>query len=153
LNKYNNRAIQAARILNEEDVQACNAIYLNNPSNQAGRRNLIRAEFAFVEAGLYSLRYMASFGDESKISKKTYAMQNILDSINEAARALGIPLELNKQDSGWDAMTKAVKIRNRITHPKTPDSLTITDADMVVFDRATAWFSDVMIELKSLIEK
>jgi len=152
LPKCDNRAMLAARILDAEDVRVCCEQYLADPSRQVARRNLIRAQFAFVEAGLYGLRYMAALSDASNIPKKTPAKQNVENSFNEVARTLGLPIALAKQNAGWDAMTKAINIRDRISHPKTPDDLTITDSDMKVFDRATKWFSDVMIELKSVVE-
>ncbi|NCC62519.1 MAG: hypothetical protein EOM12_16640 [Verrucomicrobiae bacterium] len=151
--KYRNKALQAARILNNEDVNSCLEAYRTDTSSQIFRRNLICAQFAFVEAGLYGLRYMAALGEETKIPKKTPAKQNLEDSFNGLAATLDVPLAVSKQNTGWDAMTKAIRMRDRITHPRKPEELLISDSDMKIFDRATKWFSDTMVELKSVIER
>ena len=144
---YENKAMKAARILNAEDEIACSQAYQVDPSSQTARRNLIRAQFAFVDAALHGLRYMGASGDESKIPKKTRAKQGIEDAFNGLSDAIGLSLPpIDKKCLGWDAMTKAIRIRDRITHPKAPDDLEISDFDLEVIDQSAKWFSDTMSE-------
>jgi hypothetical protein len=42
--------------------------------------------------------------------------------------------------SGWQSFRAAYEIRNRITHPKSPDDLLISDGELVHIRAAVAWF-------------
>ena len=41
---------------------------------------------------------------------------------------------------GWQSFREVVDIRNRLTHPKQPEEMVITDAEMVTVDEAHDWF-------------
>lgn len=42
--------------------------------------------------------------------------------------------------SGWQAMKDVIKLRNRLTHPKTLNDLKVTDTDLKTVDEAEIWF-------------
>jgi hypothetical protein len=46
----------------------------------------------------------------------------------------------NYSDHGWQAMQDVVRIRNRLTHPKTVGDLKVTSADLKAVDVAEVWF-------------
>ena len=50
-------------------------------------------------------------------------------------------------DNGWNEFKKAVKIRNRITHPKSASDLHISDEDTKTVEAASEWFQSVVHEL------
>ena len=43
-------------------------------------------------------------------------------------------------DNGWNQFRKAVKIRDRITHPKSIKDLTISDTDLTIIEHGCEWF-------------
>ncbi len=149
---YKNTAIEAARAVVVEDIHYCEQAYVADPLNQVARRNLIRAEFAFIDAGLHVIKYMGAGGDEHKIPQKTPAKEGMINAYDNLADKLKIPIKFKRNNAGWDAMTKAIKIRDRITHPKKPSDLVISDSDMKIFKRAVEWFATAMVEIKSVVE-
>lgn len=144
---YNNTALHAAQALMLEDVSFCERLYEGNPSGQAERRCLIRAEFAFIEAWLYALHYQRVFGNTDLIPKKCSAKENVEQTFESLAKTLGSSYVINKQDKGWCAMRQAYLIRDRITHPKAMKDITITDAEMDVFNCACQWFAEAAYEI------
>lgn len=140
--EYRNEALTAARMLMADDVVHAQRHYDANPKGQPERRSLIRAEFAFIEAWIYSCRYLSVMGDRSKIPTKVPATQNVEDSLTELSSILESSPVIDKQDAGWCSMKQAYRIRDRITHPKSRDDIGITDGDMNVFGRAVKWFAE-----------
>ena len=92
--------------------------------------------------------HLADNGVAKDRNAKLRLLPNLQFAIRAAAKALNLNFILNK-GSGWEALDDAVKIRDRITHPKTTESLLISDNDMRVLGQANAWFRD---EIASLIE-
>ncbi len=56
-------------------------------------------------------------------------------------------ISINKSNPGWDSFKRSRKIRNRLTHPKIPKSLTISDNDLQVLNEAEKWFLDWYLRL------
>ena len=83
-------------------------------------------------------------------SAKLRLMPNIIFSLNYCAKALNLNYNVNK-NSGYESMLKAIKIRDRITHPKNKSSLIITNNDMTVLGDAHAWFRDEVVRLMNAI--
>ena len=46
------------------------------------------------------------------------------------------------RSSGWQAMKNVIELRNRLTHPKTPNDLKVTDTDLKSVDEAEIWLRD-----------
>ena len=63
------------------------------------------------------------------------------------AKALGRDFELNLQGNGWVRYKKALKIRDRITHPKKIQNLAITDSEFDIVLNAWEWFHKQLNEL------
>lgn len=55
--------------------------------------------------------------------------------------------EVDIGDAGFEAIKKAVEIRNLITHPKTADKLNIGFNECSMCDKALVWFYQVHIDL------
>ena len=51
------------------------------------------------------------------------------------------------QGCGWAAFKSAVKIRNRITHPKTNDDISITAEDFELVNKGIWWAFDTITEI------
>jgi hypothetical protein len=56
-------------------------------------------------------------------------------------------------DSGWKGFRDATKIRNRLTHPKSAEDLTISDEDMKVVQSGVNWFYTNVVEVMHRTDK
>ena len=43
---------------------------------------------------------------------------------------------------GWDSFQRAIEMRNRITHPRTPEDLNLSKEDFNHIELGATWFSD-----------
>ncbi|HKV37007.1 MAG TPA: hypothetical protein VJP89_21890 [Pyrinomonadaceae bacterium] len=68
------------------------------------------------------------------------------------AAMFGSKVTLDVADAGWNDFTRTVKIRNRITHPKSPQDLTLDAEDVSAAMRAISWYSEVMTSLIKELE-
>jgi len=55
------------------------------------------------------------------------------------AEMYGVQPSPNYGDDGWAAFLDAIRIRNRITHPRQVDELSVSDSEMVRIDKARDW--------------
>lgn len=61
-------------------------------------------------------------------------------SFRMLAKARGLKAEPDYSQSGWQALQHTVKLRNRLTHPKSVVEMHVSDKDMVQVDAAEIWF-------------
>jgi len=65
--------------------------------------------------------------------------------IRNAAEYRGVDPELVFSDNGWNEMQVALKVRHRITHPKRPEDLEVTDAELHSISEGHRWLVNCMI--------
>ena len=122
------------------------------------KRNFVRALFAWIEAISYLMRqYVASElrkqpltedaiprllaaseksyhvddnGDVAEFRLMTKTSNNLLFSFKEFAQVMGLPLRIDKGGRNWQFYSRALRIRDRITHPKRPEDFELTDAEI-----------------------
>jgi len=102
-----------------------------------------------IEAGLFGLKYAAYEGDETKLSEKTSFLTNVQDTFVDLAQTLAIDFRVNKQSRDWHALTKAIKVRNRITHPKKVEDLDIRDKELEYLHRSAKFFAETTHKILS----
>jgi hypothetical protein len=147
------------------------------------KRTYTRAFFALVEGVIFQLKvialaanketnvfdpfevellqekevYLADNGIAKRRKAKLRLLPNLIFSINSAAKSLKLDFSLHKehlnQEQGWAAMKDAVEIRDRITHPKHKECLSITDNDIYILGQANAWFRDEIVKLINLMRE
>src|SRR5262249_37351552 len=117
------------------------------------RRASVRAVFASIEATVFKLKGYAlqnrqkvdfSAADIALLKEESYSVDNgkaqaqpkfiVLDknfqfAVNMFSRALKPPFVLDK-GKDWEAFRRAIQVKNRITHPKSPAALEISDTEM-----------------------
>jgi len=140
-------------------------------SESIWRRIFIRSLFAYIEGTCYRLKQdvklfkKTSPQEDSIISEKTYGLnkkgvikerdlylrsqENLKFAFRIYAECFGSGFKLKTDGKGWDAYKHALKIRNRITHPKKNEDLKISDGEWAHIINARAWFDD---EYKRLLE-
>ena len=137
------------------------------------QRALIRASFALMEGLSYQLRAVTlaslqstEFLAESEVAllrEERYTIdekgmpqtqesflrfpESLLFSIRMYARNHGAAFEPDVKSSGWQAMRKAAKVRNRVTHPKSAASLELSDQDLTAIQEAAAWWKATMLSM------
>ena len=151
------------------DVDAALA-YGRQADTPYAQRALVRAHFALVEGLAYQLRQvtLASLQGTGRLSSAELALlneqrysvdekghhktseqflrfpQSLLFSIRSYVKNHGADYEPDTRDPGWAAMRSANEIRNRVTHPKSAETLRLSEADLKQFVDAAAWWRRTM---------
>jgi hypothetical protein len=149
-----------------EDVDLAERMWKQQDS-QFWRRTFIRSVFALIEGFTYCLKQVAleaskKFGIE--LSKSEIALlleesyevsdkgqaetkpdfiqlpRNIKFAFNMYSRAYGLNYTLKIDDNGWLSFKEALKVRNRLTHPKSTGDVLVSDQDMLYAESAAMWF-------------
>jgi hypothetical protein len=127
------------------------------------RRGYVRAQFAAIEGGLavlrrhgLTMRHELDIGEAALLEEKSCRItdkgkvndglvylqfeQNVRFVFAAVAKACGLTFELRKDGSEWKALLIGVEIRNRLTHPKVIESMTVSDFEMEIVRGAGEWF-------------
>lgn len=116
-------------------------------AHKTGKAEYTKAELAVILEETYELN---SKGEATERTTFNNIDKNIRFAFQVYAQIYGLDFQLDCSDHRWDAFKKAVKIRNRVTHPKRLSDLTITDADMQTLDDALVWYAKNDIQLRLL---
>lgn len=151
------------------DVQDCKKMAIENKESGWGRA-YIRAVFAYIEANVFVLKQMAyiesrmegvhlsaaeiSFLAEESyqlteqgevVTKPNYAIRissNIRFLWNMYGRVYNVENKLDVSQSGWNSFQEALKVRNRITHPKSFLDIKVTQDDLRHSQRTFEWLQE-----------
>ena len=95
--------------------------------------------YFFEICALYDMAYRIDDSGKIHLSPNKATLKGkALFAIKSLARSCG--QEFKPQDvDGWNAFVKAVKIRNRITHPSDGDSLSVTEEEFDTVLEAFGW--------------
>lgn len=85
----------------------------------------------------------------AKISLK----KNIQFAFRSLGKAYGITFNLDKGGQGWQQFLRAIKVRDRLTHPKILEQLTVSDDDADDVNGAATWVLQQRNDLRELILK
>jgi hypothetical protein len=69
------------------------------------------------------------------------------------ASLFGVQAMLDVGGEGWRKFLQTIKVRNRITHPKSPSELDLSIEEVTVAMEAIAWYSETMTALFVAIER
>jgi hypothetical protein len=106
-----------------------------------GHRLIGVAEYALLTDQSYELK---NNGEPSVQTKYLKLPDNLRFTAKVVQRLFGARLELGVGTTKWDDFLKAVRIRNRITHPKTAEELTITDDEISLCKEVSSWFNELV---------
>lgn len=134
-------------------------------NSQNCKRDLIRTMFAGLEGNLWALKEFVKSTSEDlgllpslvnmALSEKDYSVSE-QGEVKEKIRFISMPitikliaklmrgisseLVIDFGSDGWSNLNKAIKIRNRITHPKHITDLEISDEDIATSMSGFFWF-------------
>lgn len=103
-----------------------------------------------------------SIGEIAMLNEETYELQNkttviaklkmipvadnFVFAVTMFAGVYDSEFKLDIGVKGWEHLKAAIGIRHRITHPKDPDAMTITDDELLVVDQGTSWAAAAFME-------
>ncbi len=150
-----------------EDVFICQD-KLKAEDNQFWRRMFLRAFFSFVEGHIYQMRQKVlhvnsvrplslSLAELVVLEEKEYRLnqkgeieaKDAFGKLSEGSvpfiyeiyfRVFGGSNPLPREVKGWSAFIEAIRIRNRITHPKSHTDMDITASELKQVKLAVEWF-------------
>jgi hypothetical protein len=158
------------------DVNECDDV-LEKSDTQFARRSLIRAAFAYHEGCIYWLKqhvknWLIKMGmknnnieivkllllDDSSFKPdqngKIVEEPLRISFRNDCAFVLRTAAECGGHDpvklfsdNGWREMQVALDVRHRITHPKKPEDLDITDSELDSLRESFRWFYNCMVDI------
>jgi hypothetical protein len=131
--------------------------------HEAIRRMYVRVFITMVEGSVATIKskilwYTASLNDAERavLRDVTFELKEngkpcervlhppLLSSLKFAFRMFASVHKLatrpDYSTSGWKAMQNVMILRNRLTHPKTPEDLRVTPTDLATVDEAELWF-------------
>ncbi|WNO54603.1 hypothetical protein [Stakelama saccharophila] len=137
---------------------------LKQSDNQAHRRNLIRSNFAVLEGVVWemkeSVREAADhLGELTSLADlafrdRIYAVNDKGDLVErfqpmglltairytgKQAQKIAPELVIDFSGEGWSCLRSAIKVRNRIIHPKTGEDLLVTSKNLGDLSLALKW--------------
>lgn len=147
-------------------------------NTEYAQRALIRAFYAAVEGLTFQLRsvILASSGgtgilsasEEALLREERYSLdgtgkpkssqsflpflEGLLFSIRTYVKNHGATYSPDLSGTGWRAMKHATDARNRVTHPKSAASLTLTDHDLLALRSAFDWWHSTMLAMFNACE-
>jgi hypothetical protein len=147
------------------------------------RRVLVRSIFSFIEALVYGLKMLAlddantdmilSRGERMIAEEEDYQLDEsgsvvtrpsrlrFLSNLRFAFRVLAkvsdAEFNLDVSGAGWQSLQRALKVRDRLMHPKRLADLEVTDAEVREALRAFIWFENqitlVLIQVVRSLQK
>lgn len=136
--------------------------------DQFWARAAVRALFAFIEGSTFEMRRVLlkaqgdgvlelSLPEQALLAELTFDLdkagrpqsrpkflqieRNVRFIFALFARAAHSNFQLDVASEGWRCFIATVTVRNRITHPRDPQSLTITAEELKAAVRANSWYS------------
>jgi hypothetical protein len=164
--------LQAVWRVLSSDLDAALAYGRGNNSPYA-QRALIRGHFALMEGLSYAMRQvtLASLQGSGVLSESEIVLlreerltideqgrprsnaqylkfpESLLFSIGCYAKNHGATFVPDKSGPGWQALRNTVKVRDRITHPKSAASLDVLEGELTSFVEAASWWKKTMLDM------
>lgn len=103
-----------------------------------GHVDLSEGELTVLDEKRYRLRY----GKVESIDAFNTTFDNLLLAFHYFPRAFGAGFALAKDDARWVAFKNSLALRNKLTHPKSPGDLDLSEASILEFAQAFKWFAE-----------
>ena len=157
------------------DVEACEESLNDAKGKQHLRRSYVRALFTMIEGTVHSIKELefAELNSREKphIPTLVALKENVFKidrrgKIQEGVKF--VPMANNLRFAGnifnktfekqlnlgvgateWENFKTSIKIRNRITHPKEVNDITISDDELLIIKKVNEWFNGI---IKDMIE-
>jgi hypothetical protein len=145
--------------------------------SQSLARSSVRNLIACIEGSVYAMKCWAldmnfdnlSPQEKDIIGEKVYYLDdngeiksqkaririppNMIFAFRILSQAEGVDNPLITSDHRWDSLKTAIKIRNRLVHPKSAEDLTLTSKDLVLVVDAIQFFTGNLVNIMTSIAK
>jgi hypothetical protein len=173
LGKTLNEMLAVSGVL-RQDIESLGVVYRHDWSSQPLRRMFVRAYWSMIEGEVYCTKqfilHACELGDKSLSAKEHVflsesrvivdeegaaslkyehidALSNLKRTLKVAASKFDLDWAPNFSTQGWEKLALSLKLRHRITHPKTA-------AELDIHKDAFAWFLEAFNEFQtSLLRK
>jgi hypothetical protein len=114
-------------------------------SYYAGRGSAFRSRYTDKERLLLT-GFVAELNERGKVEwrpakhKTQAAIRFALDLVGRGL--VGKQRQVNYGDGGWEALKKAIDVRDRLVHPKVSEDVNVSDAELKLVRRAHKWFKE-----------
>ena len=155
------------------DVKKCMEEF-HAEDNQFWRRTFVRSTFALIEGNTFRMKQYAltqshlfTGAEVALLKEESYELnekgiayeqpkyvnisRNIRFAFQSFAHSFHSNYTLKVDDKGWDCFKKALKVRDRLTHPKGLNDLNITDQEINDAMVALSWYSKSFGELFEML--
>lgn len=112
-----------------------------NAHSSSGRRRLSVAEYALLRDEGYELK---ANGDPVTQTKFLRLLQNMKFTNRVFNRLFRASVNLGVGGKDWNNLVGAVKVRNRITHPRSMADYDVSDEEIALCRDTTHWFNDII---------
>lgn len=128
-------------------------------SSQVLRRSFVRASWAYVEAITHALKLMTSIVMDAAICKlesdeiaflrgqRVGVLSSIKQTIHVVTKVFGLPERNLGGGSDWLRVKPSIKVRDRLVHPKTVESLQVGDLDWQTHTQGFVWLVQIFDKL------
>jgi hypothetical protein len=136
---------------------------LPEPAQGPRRRSVIRAVFAAIEGHIWAMKQrLLAFGEPTLSAAEVALLREVQYSIDDkgngvekaalltfkqnikfviaVVKRLNPATQVDLGDGGWQALTDALDVRHRLTHPKSASDLQVSQDELVAAVRGLAWF-------------
>ncbi len=145
---------------------------------QIERRTLIRTAFAVIEGFVFAMKTGVStkmdrtgitHGEQQYLEEVNYELNsdgalresaaripfltNVRFMFRTYAKAFALDYQLPVDGSGWQALQRAVKVRDRLTHPKTITQLRVSDDDFRDVVEAKQWLEGEITRMVEMLKE
>lgn len=103
-----------------------------------GKRIIGLADYLILAEVEYDVKDNGTIKTQSRSIKLAH---NLRYTINMVNRLIGTKIDLGVGTASWEDFQKAIKVRNRITHPKTAGDITVSDKEIELCKRVSSWFN------------
>jgi hypothetical protein len=168
------RELKQTLLTISEDAGDAESYLEHNIHSQFARRVYVRSIFSGIEGTLFLLKtvclnaktnnelrkisiaeyivlkeeaYELNNNGEPLVQDKFFRLpENLKFTFRIINKLFNAKIDLNLKGNHWNEFLSAIKVRNRITHPKKVDSLLITDSEIEMCKNSSLWFNDITIE-------
>jgi hypothetical protein len=154
--------------LTTDDLQKCLDISNTYPGDLFWQRLVVRSTFSIIDSACYKLKELSyciakhyhfelsEYDQEMLIGYKINDEGIIKTGHPPCAKNVKFTLEIASRifnsnpivfDKNWDAFLKTIRIRNRLTHPKSVSDLSISQEEYAIASDAFSWFQKRLFEI------
>jgi hypothetical protein len=139
------------------DVKSIFELQQGHPIDQALRRALVRSFWGYIEGSVYGLaQYVETIEDltDSEHAKRPSDKERTLDEIKLTVKwctsdRLTPGWSPSFESPGWEAVRDSYIVRNRLMHPKSAESFSVSDSDLKLTHDALLWFIQTISEVRA----